>query len=154
MNSRGSVIPLFMNMKKNNVLSITHKDMTRFNITLNDGVNFVLKCLKMSKGGEIFVPKIQSYKITDIAKAIAPHAKIKIIGTRRGEKIDEELVTSSDSKNTLESKNHFIIINDEKLSKYYQNKFKCKKVKKGFSYNSRENKFLSISDLKKLINNF
>ena len=152
MNSRGSVIPLFLKMKKKNILSVTHKDMTRFNITLNEGVNFVLKCLKISKGGEIFVPKIPSYKITDVVKAIAPKAKVKIIGIRRGEKIDEELVTSSDSKNTLESKNFFIIINDEKLSKYYQSNFKCKKVKKGFSYNSRENKFLSVRDLKKLIN--
>ena len=79
MNSRGSVIPLFLKMKKNKVLSVTHKDMTRFNITLSEGVNFVLKCLKMSKGGEIFVPKIPSYKITDVAKAIAPQAKIKKI---------------------------------------------------------------------------
>ena len=83
MNSRGSVIPNFLEMKNKNSLTITDKKMTRFNITLNEGVNFVLRCLKNCKGGETFVPKLPSYNILDLAKAISPKAKLKIIGKRR-----------------------------------------------------------------------
>ena len=102
MNSRGSVIPLFLKMKKKNELFVTDKNMTRFNLTLSDGVSFVLKCLQMSQGGEIFVPKIPSYKIMDLVKAISTNAKVKFIGRRSGEKIHEEMITKSDSFNSLE----------------------------------------------------
>jgi len=153
MNSRGSVIPLFEKMKKNNEIMITDKNMTRFNLTLSDGVNFVLKSLKIAKGGEIFVPKIPSYKIMDIAKTVAPKAKIKIVGKRPGEKIDEELITKSDSYNALEFKDFFIIFpsNKDPIREYYIRKYKGKPLKRDFSYNSRNNKFLSVSELKKLI---
>ncbi len=153
MNSRGSVIPLFLKMKKKNILNITDNNMTRFNLTLSEGVNFVLDCIKICKGGEIFVPKIPSYRITDLAKAIAPSAKINIIGKRPGEKIDEELITRSDSHNALEFKKFFIIFPNEKnkLRDFYIKKFKGKKMKKNFSYNSRDNKYLTIKEIRKQI---
>jgi len=153
MNSRGSVIPNFLDMKKNNVLTITDKKMTRFNITLKEGVNFVLKCLKQSRGGEIFIPKLSSYKITDLAKAISSKSKVKIIGKRPGEKIDEEMVTVADSVNSLEFKDHYIIFpnNKDSLYNFYKNKKNGKILPDNFSYNSRDNIFLSVSELKKLI---
>ena len=109
MGSRGSVIPYFMSNKNNYSINITDLDMTRFNITLNEGVKFVLECYKKMRGGEIFVPKIPSYRIGDLAKAICPKSKIKIIGIRPGEKVNEEMVSSHDSVNTIETKNSYII---------------------------------------------
>ena len=94
--SRGSVIPYFLSKKEEKNVEITDLNMTRFNITLDQGVNFVLDCFKKMLGGEIFVPKIPSYRITDLAKAIIPKAKIKIIGIRPGEKINEDMITISD----------------------------------------------------------
>ncbi len=154
MNSRGSVIPLFLKMKKKNELFVTDKNMTRFNLTLSDGVSFVLKCLQMSKGGEIFVPKIPSYKIMDLVKAISTNSKVKFIGKRSGEKIHEEMITKSDSFNSLEFKDFFIIFPDNKntkLRKHYIKKYKGKKIDENFSYNSKDNKYLTISNLRKLI---
>ena len=92
MMSRGSVIPLFLNKKK--IIPITNKDMTRFSITLDESINFCIEALRVSKGGEIFVPKLKAYKILDLAKAINKNAKIKMVGTRQGEKINEELISS------------------------------------------------------------
>ena len=153
MNSRGSVIPNFLEMKKKNSLTITDRKMTRFNITLNEGVNFVLRFLKNCKGGETFVPKLPSYNILDLAKAISPKAKLKIIGKRPGEKIDEEMITTADSINTLEFKDHFIIFPNtkDKLYKFYKISNKGKTLPLDFSYNSKNNKYLSISKLKELI---
>tara|TARA_B100000579_G_scaffold434453_1_gene455377 strand:+ start:893 stop:1891 length:999 start_codon:yes stop_codon:yes gene_type:complete len=159
MGSRGSVIPKFLEMKEKKILTITDKRMTRFNITLDHGVDFVLKCFGEMLGGEIFVPKIPSYKITDLAKAIAPNAKIRIIGIRPGEKLHEEMITKSDSINTAEFKNHFVILpnsqfNIEKFKNYISKK-KGKKCKEYFSYSSELNKnFLSINNLKKLLKNY
>ncbi len=147
MGSRGSVIPLFLHQKLHNKpFTITDKNMTRFNITLKESVNFVINSLNKMKGGEIFVPKIPSYKILDVLKSIDNKAKYKVIGIRPGEKIHEELITESDSINTLEYKNYFVI-----LPSYKKNKLQNKKI---FSYNSKNNKkFLSIKTLKKLIIN-
>ena len=156
MGSRGSVVPLFLNQKSSGKLTITDKNMTRFNISLNDGVNYVIQCLNRMIGGELFVPKLYSFKITDLAKAILPNCKMNFIGIRPGEKIHEELITSNDSKNTLEFSKEFIILPsfefyDEKASKiiykkYYQNGTKCKI---GFSYNSKNNtQTLTTQDLK------
>ena len=110
MGSRGSVIPVFLNSKKTGTLLITDNRMTRFNLTLSQSVEMVEWALKNSIGGEIFVPKIPSYKILDLAKAICPNCKIKIIGIRSGEKLHEELVSIGESQNTLETKNYFIIL--------------------------------------------
>jgi len=152
MMSRGSVIPYFLNNKNKKYLNITDPRMTRFNITLQEGVDFVLYCLMNSIGGEIFVPKIPSYKITDLAKAVSSKSKQKIIGVRQGEKIHEEMITKSDSINTIENKKFFIILPTKINQKKYLKKFNAKKVKNEFSYNSLENKEkLSTKDLKKLL---
>ena len=155
MNSRGSIIPFFKEEVKKGFIPITDKRMTRFNITLDESVDFVLNCLKISKGGEIFIPKIPSYKVTDVAKAIDKNAKIKIIGIRPGEKIHEEMITVSDSQNTLDVKNFYIILpsGDHELNKFYYKNFSAKRVPNDFSYNSYKNKnYLSIQDIKSLIN--
>ena len=157
MSSRGSVIPYFQDNKDKKYLEITDLKMTRFNITLDQGVKFVLSSLKKMVGGEIFVPKIPSYRLTDLAKTIAPHSKFKIIGKRPGEKIDEEMITISDAVNTIECKSYYVILpSPGYLAKNHINKIirinKGKFCKKNFSYNSGNNKhFLSISELKKLI---
>ena len=108
MGSRGSVIPLFLK-NKNKIINITDKNMTRFSITLEEGVEFVLLCLQKMLGGEIFIPKIPSYKIIDLAKAIAPNSKIKFTGIRPGEKLHEEMISQSDALNTIEYKKYFVI---------------------------------------------
>ena len=145
MGSRGSVIPLFLNQKKEKkIFTVTDKEMTRFNITLKESVEFVVKCEKLMHGGEIFVPKIPSYKILDLLNSISHKPKYKLIGIRAGEKLHEELITESDSLNTQEFKNYFII-----HSSYKKNKFKYKKI---FSYNSRANKnFLTPKQITNLI---
>ena len=157
MSSRGSVIPHFKKNRDKKFLEITDLKMTRFNITLDQGVNFVLDSLKRMVGGEIFVPKIPSYRITDLAKAIAPQAKFKVVGKRPGEKINEEMITISDAVNSIDCKSYYVILpSPGYLSKNHLKKIikinKGKLCKKDFSYNSGNNKhFLTISDLKKLI---
>ena len=110
MMSRGSVIPEFLKSKNRGYVNVTDKRMTRFSITIEEGVNFVLFALKMSIGREIFVPKLPSYKILDVAKAISKNTKVNFVGIRPGEKIHEEMITLSDSLNTIESKNFFVIL--------------------------------------------
>ena len=120
--------------------------MTRFNITLDDSVKFVLKCINMMAGGEIFITKMPSYKIMDVIKSINKNMKIKYVGIRPGEKLHEELICESDSMNTIIKKDHYII-----LPSYKKIKFK----NKIFSYNSKNNKdFLSVKKLESLISNF
>ncbi len=152
--SRGSVVPFFMNKKNDGILPITDPNMTRFNIGLEEGVDLVLWAIKNSIGGEIFVPKLSSYKITDLANAIGPKCKQKVIGIRPGEKIHEEMITTSDSQNTLEMKNIYVILPsiDKKFTLYYKRKFRATKVKKDFTYRSNSTKqFLSVKELKKII---
>mgnify|MGYP001181265813 CR=1 FL=1 len=156
MGSRGSVIPLFLKQKQKNIFSVTNKDMTRFNISLYEGVEFVVKCLRRMIGGEIFVPRIMSYKILDLVKSISPRPKIKLIGTRSGEKIDEEMISTSEAVNTVEGQDCYIILPNSKFNKLNKSSFlkknkNFKSIKKNFSYNSRDNKFLSIQQLKVLI---
>ena len=152
MGSRGSVIPMFLKKKPSSPFQITHPDMTRFNLTLEEGVNFVLYCLENSLGKEIFVPKLSTYIITDLAKAIDNNSKIKIIGIRPGEKMHEELITYSDSFNTIEAKKFYIILPKLGNINKYIKKFKTKKIKKPFSYNSNNvENILSVADLKSLI---
>lgn len=157
MGSRGSVIPLFLEQKETGTFSITDTKMTRFNITLEESVDFVINSLNLMLGGEIFVPKINSYKILDLAKAISKTTKIKVIGVRPGEKIHEEMISNADAKNTIEGKNCFIILpisryNNDLNKKNYLKKFKnFKKVKHDFTFSSNNNQFLSISELSRLI---
>jgi UDP-N-acetylglucosamine 4,6-dehydratase/5-epimerase len=139
MGSRGSVIPFFMERGKTGVIPITHKEMTRFNISLEDGVEMVLWAIANALGKEIFVPKIPSFNIETLAKAIAPNAQIENIGIRPGEKIHEEMITESDSYNTIEFDKYFAIlpsgVDREKYLKHYNATY----VKPGFKYNSGTN---------------
>ena len=160
MGSRGSVIPFFLKIKKSNIFPITDKKMTRFNITLEESVNFVLFCLNKMWGGEIFVPKIPSYKIIDIAKAISTKAKLKFVGIRAGEKLHEEMISQHDSINTIEYNKYFVIAPNSKFinwgkKKYMKHNKDGKNCPNYFSYNSESNKkFLKISELKKLIKSY
>ena len=157
MGSRGSVIPLFLKQKDKGIFSITDPKMTRFNITLEESVNFVIHGLNNMIGGEIFVPKIKSYKILDVAKAISKKTKIQVIGIRSGEKIHEEMISNADAKNTVEGTNYFIILPLSKFNKKmnknsFLKKFKhFKNVKYDFTYSSNQNQFLTISEIGKLI---
>ena len=141
MGSNGSVIPFFIKKKAEGKLPITDAKMTRFNISLQGGVNMVMHAIEHAWGGEIFIPKIPSYKITDVAKAIAPECKLEIVGIRPGEKIHEEMITSSDSYNTYDIGKYFTIlpsVPNFDLNKYIT-AFKAKKVAEGFNYNSGTN---------------
>ncbi len=152
--SRGSVMPLFLSQKKNKELKITDKEMTRFNISLDNGVNTVLWCLKNMIGGEIIVPKLASYRIIDLAKAISPNIKLKFIGKRPGEKIHEEMITQSDSGNTIDVGKYYLILPTNNSYDLYNFKKKYKKIRflKNFSYSSDKNKhFLKINELKEII---
>ena len=152
--SRGSVVPEFLKISKNTntFVPITDPNMTRFSITLQKGVDMVLWSIKNSKGGEIFVPKIPSYRILDLAKSICPKNKIKIIGIRPGEKLHEELITKSDSELTVDLGNYYAILPNTENYKNYLKNSKIKKIQKNFSYNSKDNnKYLSVEDLRKFL---
>lgn len=153
MNSRGSVIPTFINSKKSGTLFVTDNRMTRFNITLLESVKMVEWSFKNSIGGEIFVPKIPSYKILDLAKAICHKCRIKNTGIRIGEKLHEELVSIGESQNTIETKDYYVILPSltNEYLRYFKIKLKAKKVSKEFSYRSDNNKFLSIEEIRNLI---
>ena len=126
--------------------------MTRFSITLDQAINFIILSLKMSRGGEIFIPKIPSYNIMDLAKAVCQNCEITISGIKTGEKLHEEMISAYDSFNTIEFDKHYIILQNIKDSINYKN---SRIVKENFSYTSNSNKeFLSINNLKKLISNF
>ena len=152
--SRGSVMPLFISQKKNNLLEITDKSMTRFNISLSEGVETVLWTLKNMQGGEIVVPKLPSYRIMDLAKAISSKIKIKLIGKRPGEKIHEELITISDSGNTIDVGNYYLILPSNNLRdlKNFVKRYKKLKFLNNFNYSSGKNKhFLKVNELKKIL---
>lgn len=141
MGSNGSVIPFFLNQCKTGELTITDPKMTRFNITLNEGADLVLYALENAWGGEIFVPKIPSYKITDVADAIGPHCKKEIVGIRPGEKIHEEMITASDSYNSYDIGKYYVILPTVprfSLHEYIKEN-NAIKVKEGFSYTSDKN---------------
>jgi UDP-N-acetylglucosamine 4,6-dehydratase (inverting) len=154
MGSNGSVIPFFMNKKKEGILPITDPKMTRFNITLQGGVEMVLHALENAWGGEIFVPKIPSYRIIDVAEAIGPECKKINVGIRPGEKVHEEMITESDSYYTYDLGKYYTIlpsIHRWKLDEYISH-FSAKKVVEGFKYNSGENTdWESIDSLRSLI---
>lgn len=154
MGSNGSVIPFFLNKKKEGVLPITDPTMTRFNISLKGGVDMVLHALETAWGGELFVPKIPSYKIMDVAKAIGPNCEHVISGIRPGEKIHEEMITSSDSFTTYDLGKYFVILPQVpsfKLNDYIK-QFNAKLVPQGFNYTSGDNtEWETIDSLRKLI---
>ena len=153
--SNGSVIPYFINKRNEGVIPITDPEMTRFNITLQGGVELIMNALKNSWGGEIFVPKIPSYNIMDVAKAIAPDCEHKVVGIRAGEKIHEEMITPSDSHYTYDIGDYYSILPSQPKFKIedFKNHFNAKKVEKGFSYNSKDNQdFETVDSLRNLIN--
>jgi len=135
MGSRGSVIPFFLEKSKTGVLPITHEGMTRFNISLEDGVELVLFAYEHAMGGEIFVPKIPSYKILELAKAVAPNCKLEVVGIRPGEKIHEEMITESDSYNTADVGRYYVILPQNPVWSYddYFIKQKARRVPDGFT---------------------
>lgn len=154
MGSRGSVIPFFMEQRKTGILPITDPEMTRFNISLQDGVDMVLWALEHAKGGEIFVPKIPSYRIIDVAKAIAPNCEYPTVGIRPGEKIHEEMITASDSFNTVDLGNYYAILPSagKHSVETYCETTNAKPVVPGFAYNSGTNSdFLSVDELRSLM---
>ena len=150
--SRGSVIPFFLKQKEKGVLPITDSRMTRFWITLEHGVAFVLNCLEQMVGGELFVPKIPSMNIMDLAKAIAPECKTKIVGVRPGEKLHEVMVTKDDARKTLEYKDHYVVQPD---FQFWGSRFKSNggtPLPEGFEYNSGTNPwFLTIAEMREMI---
>ena len=164
--SRGSVVPMFLSLK-NNAFPITDKRMTRFNITIDEAIKFVLKSMKEAFGGEIFIPKIPSYRIIDVAKAVNSKCKFELIGIRPGEKLHEEMITASDSYNSLELKDYYVILprvnlekkyskfeNEYFLRNYYLKNKNAKKLPENFSYNSYNNKhYLTINEIRKIIKN-
>lgn len=152
--SRGSVVPYFLEKRKEGVLPITHNEMTRFNITLEEGVDMVLYAIENAWGGELFVPKIPSYKILDVASAVAPSCKIEIVGIRPGEKLHEEMITETDSLSTFDCGKYYVIApalprwdHDE-----WKKSFNAKKVPEGFKYNSETNDvWLSCDEIREQI---
>ena len=157
MGSRGSVIPYFLDKAKTGVLPITDPAMTRFNISLPDGVEMVRWVIKNALGGEIFVPKIPSYRISDVAEAIGPSCDKPIVGIRPGEKIHEEMITSSDSYSTIDlGKYYSILPSDGRLLQIYKNSnVSFESVLNGFSYDSGTNPdFLQVDQLRHLIRHY
>ena len=154
MGSRGSVIPFFMQQRQTGTLTITDERMTRFNITLQEGIDFVLKACEIMWGGEIFVPKIPSYNIMDVAKAIGPNCRHEIIGIRPGEKLHEEMITQTDALNSLEFENHFVILPSLQTwdtDKYLQT-YSGKHCSEEFRYASNTNSdWLDVDELRQLI---
>jgi UDP-N-acetylglucosamine 4,6-dehydratase (inverting) len=149
--SRGSVLPEFLKAKlKKKFFEITDTRMTRFNILMKEAIELVDWSLKNCLGGEIIIPKLKSYKITDLAKAIESKSKLKITGIRPGEKIHEELITEADSYNCFEQKKCYLIVEDKNIKKFSE-KLKIRKIQKVFSYTSDKNSFLSVKELEKII---
>jgi UDP-N-acetylglucosamine 4,6-dehydratase/5-epimerase len=154
MGSRGSVIPYFLERRKTGVLPITDPNMTRFNISLDEGVDMVLWALEHGQGGEIFVPRIPSYRVVDVAQAIGPDCEHPVVGLRPGEKIHEEMITASDSFNTVDLGKYFAILpaSEDGLRDIYMARPGVKKVDAGFAYNSGSNtEFLTVAQIRELI---
>ncbi|HEX6332835.1 MAG TPA: UDP-N-acetylglucosamine 4,6-dehydratase (inverting) [Flavisolibacter sp.] len=155
MGSNGSVMPFFLKKRKEGKLPVTDVNMTRFNISLTEGVEMVLHALESAWGGELYVPKIPSYKIVDVAKAIGPDCEIEVVGIRPGEKVHEEMITSSDSFTTYDLGKYYVILPQQPGSwelKDFIAHFNAKKVKEGFNYHSGTNtEWLDVDQLRELI---
>jgi len=154
MGSRGSVIPFFLEKRKSGVLPITDERMTRFNITLEDGVALVLHALGNMWGGEIFVPKIPSYRITDLAEAIGPGCRREIVGIRPGEKLHEEMITPTDALHTMEFEKYFVILPSVRLwdANGFMKTFCGGMCEEGFSYTSGSNsEWLTVEQIRELV---
>ncbi len=152
--SRGSVIPFFLNQRQSGHLPITDAQMTRFNITLEEGVDLVLMALDQMWGGEIFVPKIPSYRITDVAEALAPGVETRVVGIRPGEKLHEEMITETDALSTVEFDDYFVILPATPLWDVdeFAAKFNGRMCEPGFRYSSGANtEWLTVEDIRRLV---
>jgi len=153
--SRGSVVPIFLKQKETGKITITDERMTRFWITLEQGVKFVLDCLSLMQGGEIFIPKIPSMKVVDLAKAIAPDSKIEIIGIRPGEKLHEVLISEDEARTTVELDEMFVVQPSEALWFGREWESQGNKLTEGFKYTSNNNgKWLSLTQISDIIHTF
>lgn len=149
--SRGSVVPLFLKQRENGTVTITDERMTRFWLSLEQGVKFVIDCIEQMEGGEVFVPKIPSTKVIDLAKAIVPNAKINIIGIRPGEKLHEDLLSEDEARNAVEREDMYIIRPPETLWNRSQ-QYAGKPLPDGFTYTSDNNsEWLDIDGIKKFV---
>tara|TARA_B110000037_G_C17128258_1_gene509516 strand:- start:7130 stop:8131 length:1002 start_codon:yes stop_codon:yes gene_type:complete len=157
MGSRGSIVPLLIEKKNDKTIELTHKEMTRFNISLDYAVEMVLLSMKQASGGEIFVPKIASYNLIDLAKAIMPKSKIKFVGIRPGEKLHEEMISFSESINSVIFDKYYVILptsRDYKIKDYIK-KNGGKEVTKTFEYRSDTNKdFLSVKKIQNILRDY
>lgn len=154
MGSRGSVIPFFLEKRDKGILPVTDERMTRFNITLQEGVDFVLKCLERMWGGEIFVPKIPSFRITDLAEAVCPGCRTEVVGIRPGEKLHEEMITETDALSSLEFDDHYVILPALQFmdADEYMKKNGGRLCPDGFRYNSGTNsEWLTVNQIRELI---
>jgi UDP-N-acetylglucosamine 4,6-dehydratase (inverting) len=155
--SRGSVIPFFLDRRESGVLPITDPRMTRFSISLQEGVDYVLLALAKAWGGEVFVPKIPSYRLVDVAEAIAPHARHEIIGMRPGEKLHEEMITTTDALGCIEFRRYYVILPSTQLWDIERFRLESngsigQRCGDGFCYNSGENDhFLTVEELREQI---
>ena len=155
MGSNGSVIPFFIKKRKEGILPITDPAMTRFNISLEEGANMVFHAIEYSMGGELFIPKIASYRIVDVAEAIGPECEKKIVGIRPGEKMHEEMITSSDSYTTYDLGKYYVILPTETVFDLdeFISKYNAALVPNGFSYNSKSNaEWETVDSMKEMIN--
>ncbi len=148
--SRGSVVNEFQKQKEKNILKITDKRMTRFNIFIEDAIKMVLWAYQKSRGGEIIVPKLISYRLLDLAKLIAPKAKHQFIGIRPGEKVHESLISIGEGKNVVDAGKYYIVSQDESVLRYYLKKFKSKRVNFLNEYSSKDN-LVNLKQLKKIL---
>lgn len=149
--SRGSVIPVFRKQREKGIITVTDERMTRFWLTLEQGVRFVISCIEKMKGGEVFVPKIPSMKVMDLARAVAPDSEIKFVGVRPGEKIHEVLISEHEARNTVELNDRYII---QPLYPWWnrENWIEGEPVEEGFQYSSDQNQaWLSIEELREMI---
>ncbi len=150
--SRGSVVPLFLKQRATGQVTITDERMTRFWLSLEQGVRFVIQCIEQMEGGEVFIPKIPSTKVTDLAKAIAPQAKLEIIGIRPGEKLHEVLISEDEARNAIELDTMYVVQPAEAIWFGYSWQNKGKSLKEGFSYSSDNNtEWLDVEGIKKYI---
>lgn len=155
MGSRGSVIPFFLAKREEGILPITHQEMTRFNISQTEAVEMVLFAIKYAMGGEIFVPKIPSYRILALAEAIAPSCRLIDVGIRPGEKLHEEMITTSDSYRTIDIGRYYSILPSFAEPEQYLKHFGGESVKPGFCYNSGQNtEWLDVESLRHLIRTY
>lgn len=158
MGSRGSVIPFFMDRRESGVLPITHPEMTRFNISLQAGVDMVMYAIEHHLGGEIFVPKIPSYRIMDVAEAIAPSCRTEIVGIRPGEKLHEEMITATDSLHTIDLGRYYVIMPSVTINhphSEFMAHHNARLVQQGFEYNSNSNvEWETVETLREKIRQF